>query len=198
MATAENATRPGGRTARVRADVLAAVEAEFAEHGYDGLSIDAVAARSGVHRTTVYRRWGTVDGLLIDLLAVGADDSWTPADTGSLEGDLVELNREVHASLSVQPSLTVALIAASFRTGETAAALRTFWKDRYERSELVVARAIERGEIPAHTDAHRVLLAATAPLFHQVALMRQQMSAADAEHYAHSAAETAKAGILRG
>src|SRR3954451_5268102 len=105
--------RPGGRTARVRAAVLAAVEAELAERGYDGLSIDGVAARSGVHRTTVYRRWRTVDGLLVDLLATAADDAWAPTDTGSLEGDLGELNREIHASLATHPSVTIAVVAAS-------------------------------------------------------------------------------------
>ena len=86
----------------MRADVLAAVEAELAEHGYDGLTIDAVAARSGVHRTTVYRRWKTVAGLLVDLFRAGLDDSWEPADTGSLEGDLIKLNREVHAALAAR------------------------------------------------------------------------------------------------
>lgn len=198
MAVTGNASRPGGRTARVRADVMAAVEAELAEHGYDALTIDGVAARSGVHRTTVYRRWRTVDGLLIDLLAMGVDDSWEPAETGSLDGDLVELNREIHESLAIAPSLTGAVIAASFRTAEAADALHGFWKDRYERSEVVVARAIERGEIPADTEAHRVLLTATAPLFHQLALLRQDMSVAEAERYAHDAAVAAKSGILRG
>jgi AcrR family transcriptional regulator len=177
---------------------MAAVEAELAEHGYDALTIDGVAARSGVHRTTVYRRWRTVDGLLIDLLAMGVDDSWEPAETGSLDGDLVELNREIHESLAIEPSLTGAVIAASFRTAGAADALHGFWKDRYERSEIVVARAIERGEIPADTDAHRVLLTATAPLFHQLALLRQGMSVAEAERYAHDAAAAAKSGILRG
>ncbi len=177
---------------------MAAVEAELAEHGYDALTIDCVAARSGVHRTTVYRRWRTVDGLLIDLLAVGVDDGWEPAHTGSLDGDLVELNREIHESLAIAPSLTGAVIAASFRTVEAADALHGFWKDRYERSEIVVARAIERGEIPADTDAHRVLLTATAPLFHQLALLRQDMSVAEAERYAHDAAAAARSGILRG
>jgi AcrR family transcriptional regulator len=202
MPPAENATptaeraRPGGRTARVRADVLAAVQAELAEHGYDGLTVDGVAARSGVHRTTVYRRWRTVDGLLVDLLAMGADDAWIPTDTGSLEGDLVELNREIHASLTIQPSLTAAVIAASFQTAGAATALHDFWKDRYERSEIVVTRAIDRGDIPADTDPHRVLLIATAPLFHQVALLRQDLSVADAKRYAHDAAAAAKAGIV--
>ncbi|WP_280305829.1 TetR/AcrR family transcriptional regulator [Nocardia neocaledoniensis] len=52
--------RPGGRTARNRALVLDAVLAELTEHGYDALTVDAVAARAGVHRATVYRRWRDV------------------------------------------------------------------------------------------------------------------------------------------
>ncbi len=198
MTSAGNASRPGGRSARVRADVLAAVEAELAEHGYDGLTIDGVAARSGVHRTTVYRRWGTVDRLLVDLLALGADDTWAPAETGTLAGDLAELNREIRAALTVLPSVTVAVIAASFRTPDAADALRRFWVDRYERSAVVVTRAVERGEIPAGTDAHRVLMLATAPLYHQLVLLRQSMSAQLATRFAHDAAEAAKAGLLRG
>src|SRR3954449_2137582 len=86
--------RPGGRTARIRAQVLDAVRAELGEHGYDGLSMDAVATRAGVHRTTVYRRWGDVGGLLADVLDAASDDDWQPPDTGSLEGDLEALNQE--------------------------------------------------------------------------------------------------------
>jgi AcrR family transcriptional regulator len=176
-------------------DVLKAVEAELAEHGYDGLTIDGVAARSSVHRTTVYRRWGTVAGLLADLLAAGVDDSWVPADTGSLEGDLVKLNREIHDALAVAPSLTVAVIASSFRTPEAADALRAFWEDRYSRSAVVVQRAIDRGEIPPDTGAHRVLMTATAPIYHQLVLLRQPLSRAAAEQYARDSAAAARAGI---
>ena len=188
MGEGERASRPGGRTARVRAEVLAAVQAELAEHGYDGLTIDAVAARSGVHRTTVYRRWKTVAGLLVDLLQAGLDDSWEPADTGSLEGDLIALNREVHAALTEQPSVTQAVIAASFRTPEAAEALTHFWTDRYTRSAVVVERAIRRGELPSTTDAHQLLLTATAPLYHQLVLLRQPMPRTVADHHARVAA----------
>ena len=188
MQTTDRASRPGGRTARVRSVVLAAVEAELAEHGYDGLTIDAVAARSGVHRTTVYRRWKTVAGLLVDLLQAGADDSWEPADTGSLEGDLIAVNREVHVALTARPSVTQAVIAASFRTPEAAEALTRFWADRYERTAIVVRRAVERGEIPSGTDAHQLLLTATGPLYHQLVLLRRPMSRSIADHHARVAA----------
>jgi AcrR family transcriptional regulator len=195
MTTGERASRPGGRTARVRADVLAAVEAELAEHGYDGLTVDGVAARSGVHRTTVYRRWKTVAGLLVDLLQAGLDDSWEPADTGSLEGDLVELNREVHAALTARPSVTQAVIAASFRTPEAAEALTAFWADRYRRSAVVVRRAVVRGEVDPSTDPHQVVMTATAPLYHQLVLLRQPLSRESADRYARAAASVARSGI---
>lgn len=172
----------------MRADVLAAVEAELAEHGYDELTIDAVAARSGVHRTTLYRRWKTVPGLLVDLLEAGADDTWEPADTGSLEGDLIAVNREVHAALTARPSITQAVIAASFRTAEAADALTRFWADRYARTALVVRRAVERGELAAEVDAHQLLLTATAPIYHQLVLLRQPMSRAQADRHARIAA----------
>src|SRR5690349_23989985 len=192
MQTSDRASRPGGRTARVRSEVFAAVEAELAEQGYDGLTIDAVAARSGVHRTTVYRRWKTVAGLLVDLLQAGADDSWEPADTGSLEGDLIAVNREVHAALTARPSVTQAVIAASFRTPEAAEALTRFWADRYERTAIVVRRAVERGEIPSGTDAHQLLLTATAPLYHQLVLLRQPMTRSEADHHARVAAASVR------
>ena len=48
--------RLGGRSARVREAVLGAAFAELDERGYEGFSIDAVARRSGVHKTTIYRR----------------------------------------------------------------------------------------------------------------------------------------------
>jgi AcrR family transcriptional regulator len=186
------ASRPGGRTARVRADVLAAVDAELAEQGYDGLTIDAVAARSGVHRTTLYRRWKTVPGLLVDLLRAGADDAWEPADTGSLEGDLIAVNREVHAALTARPSVTQAVIAASFRTAEAADALTRFWEDRYARTALVVRRAVARGEVRAGVDAHQLLLTATGPVYHQLVLLRQPMSRAEADHHARVAAASVR------
>ncbi|MFE1591140.1 TetR/AcrR family transcriptional regulator [Nocardia sp. NPDC058705] len=165
-------TRPGGRTARIRTQVLDAVTAELAEHGYDALSMDAVATRAGVHRATVYRRWQDVGGLLADLFSAAGDQPWHPRDTGSLRGDLAALNREIQESLTAEPSLAVALIAASFRSGEAARALQHLWDDRYTQSEVIVERAILRDELPPGTDARALLIAATAPVYHHLVLLR--------------------------
>ncbi|GAA4937360.1 AcrR family transcriptional regulator [Nonomuraea thailandensis] len=171
--SAQPRRRPGGRTGRTRAQVLDAVRAELAEHGYDGLSLDGVAARAGVHRATVYRRWRDVGGLLADVLeATTSDDDWQPQDTGSLLGDLTVLNSENLAAMTARPSIAAALIAASFRSEEAARGLRRLWEDRYARCEVIVARAVRRGELPPATDARRLLVAATAPLYHHLVLLR--------------------------
>jgi AcrR family transcriptional regulator len=189
------ARRPGGRTARTRAAVLAAVEAELLDHGVDGLTIDAVADRSGVHRATVYRRWRDVGGLLADALAAGREDGWQPADHGSLTADLVALNRDVVEHLAGERSIGRALIVASYRSPAAATALRDFLDDRYRRCEVVVERAVARGEAPAATDARRLLVAATAPLYHEILLLGGTADDALAARCATDAARAAAAGV---
>ncbi|MFP8882920.1 TetR/AcrR family transcriptional regulator [Streptomyces mangrovi] len=190
------ARRPGGRSARVREQVLDAVRAQLVEYGYDELTVDAVAARAGVHRTTVYRRWRDVGGLLADVLDAAGDDEWRPRDTGGLADDLTALNQEVYVALAERRSVTAALIAASFRSAEAADALRHFWEDRYARCETVVRRAVRRGEAPAGTDARALLIAATAPLYHQLVLLRTPPDPRLPGRAARAAAVAAAAGAF--
>ncbi|MGW5361799.1 TetR/AcrR family transcriptional regulator [Actinopolymorpha pittospori] len=186
--------RPGGRSARNRAAVLAAVEGELVEHGFDGLTVEGVAARSGVHRTSVYRRWGDVGGLLADLLRAGQEDDWRPSDTGSLSADLTALGREVLTALHTEPPVMRAVVGASFRSTVAAKALRDFWADRYRRCRVVVERAIDRGEVRPGTDPDTVLVAATAPLFHAGLLLGTTFTDADVVRHANATAIAARAG----
>ncbi|GAA5035645.1 TetR/AcrR family transcriptional regulator [Actinopolymorpha pittospori] len=186
--------RPGGRSARNRAAVLAAVEGELVEHGFDGLTVEGVAARSGVHRTSVYRRWGDVGGLLADLLRAGQEDDWRPSDTGSLGADLAALGREVLTALHAEPPVMRAVVGASFRSAAAAQALRDFWADRYRRCRVVVERAIYRGEVPPGTDPDTVLVAATAPLFHTGLLLGTTFTDADVLRHANGTTIAARAG----
>ncbi|MCF3960874.1 TetR/AcrR family transcriptional regulator [Streptomyces fuscigenes] len=172
-ATTARDRRPGGRTARIRAQVLDAVRAELAEGGHEGLTVEGVATRANVHRTTVYRRWRDVGGLLADVIAAAGEIDWQPPDTGSLSGDLTALNEEIQESLLVRPSLARALMAASFHSEQAARAQTRLWADRYAQCGILVERAVERGELPArHTDARSLLMAATAPVYHHLVLQR--------------------------
>ncbi|MBD0735853.1 TetR/AcrR family transcriptional regulator [Streptomyces sp. CBMA29] len=189
--------RPGGRTARVRAQVLDAVRAELAESGHEGLTIEGVATRAGVHRATVYRRWRDVGGLLVDVIGAAGEIDWRPPDTGSLLGDLTALNQEIQESLVVRPSFAVALMAASFHSEQAARAQRQLWAVRYAQCEILVERAVERGELPApRTDARSVLIAATAPVYHELVLLRADPDPRLPERAAHAAALAAAAGAF--
>jgi AcrR family transcriptional regulator len=178
------ATRPGGRTARTRERVLDAVASLLLEGGYDALTMDAAAARSGVHRTTLYRRWRDTGSLLAESLDAAREQAWEPPDTGSLLDDLVVINRQIVAALTEEPSITRALITASFRSPAAAQALRSFWEDRYASAAVVVERAAGRGEAAEDADARTVLIASCAPVFHELLLMRSPASDDIADRYA--------------
>ncbi|MEU8499134.1 TetR/AcrR family transcriptional regulator [Streptomyces lavendulae] len=205
--------RTGGRSARVRSQVVEAVGTLLVESGYDALTVDAVAERAGVHRTTVYRRWRDVGGLLADLLDAAADDGWRPADTGSLEDDLTALNQEVYEALrpggadaadgsgsgsgsGSGGNLTTALIAASFRSAQAAGALTRFWEGRYARSAQVSDRAVERGELRPGVDARALLVTATAPLYQELLLLRSAPDPELPRRAARAACAAARAGVF--
>ena len=65
------------------------------------VSLDGVAARAEVHKTTVYRRWRTKESLVLDAMLEQAARTVAVPDTGSLRGDLLELARR---SVAIQTS----------------------------------------------------------------------------------------------
>ncbi|WAS95673.1 TetR/AcrR family transcriptional regulator [Nannocystis punicea] len=82
--------------------VLAATLTEVARAGYHGLRIDDVAARAGVNKTTVYRRWPTKQELVRDALLSIATETFSTPDTGSLRTDLLAYARR-NAELATKP-----------------------------------------------------------------------------------------------
>src|SRR5262245_11470563 len=79
--------RVQGRSARVLESVLQAALEELGRVGYAALRIDDVAARSGVNKTTIYRRWPSKPELIAAVLEQ-VKAPVTDFDTGSLEGDV--------------------------------------------------------------------------------------------------------------
>lgn len=160
--------------------------------GFDDLTVDAIAARAGVHRATLHRRWGDVGGLLAAALDDSAGGDWTPPDIGTLVGDLRALGDEVGSALAEPDSVTAAVIAASFRSPVAAEAMRRFLADRYARSEVVVTRAVERGEVAPGADPQAVLVAATAPVYHCALILGAVPDEAAVRRYAEIAAAGAE------
>lgn len=191
--------RPGGRTARVRTAVLDAAADVLAEHGIAGLDLTEVAARAGVGKTTVYRRWGNANALLTDLLVDMAETSLPRSDTGSLLGDL-RANADLVRRTLVDPrqgALFKALIAAATADARTADALAGFYQRRTTEWAPCVVQAIERGEIPPETDPVEVIRAVSAPLYSRLLLTGEPLDDAAADQAARAAAASAAAGAYR-
>lgn len=101
------------RGARRAGAIFDATLTLLAERGYDGLTIEGVAARSGVNKTTIYRRWPSKDRLLGAALLDSALVEPDVPDTGSPAGDLRELVRHVTRLLTEEPVASVATAALS-------------------------------------------------------------------------------------
>ncbi len=194
----EPARRPGGRSARIRAAVLDATLAELADGGYDQLTVEAVAARSGVHKATLYRRWGGIDGLIADVLARSGEEPWKVPDTGSLRGDLHAITEMIYSGFTDPERGAVPrnLIVAALRSSQAAEALTTFFETQHALAAEVVARAVRRGEVPEGTDLVDVVRTACAPLYYRLFVTGEPLDEVAAQRAAEAALAAARAGAF--
>ncbi|MEU5256897.1 TetR/AcrR family transcriptional regulator [Streptomyces longwoodensis] len=189
--------RPGGRTARVRAAVLRAAGDAMAEGGFAHLDLADIARRAEVGKTTVYRRWGSVTGLVADLLTDMAEQSLPRTETGSLLDDLKANARLVQRTLTDprQGALFKAVIAAATCDARTAQALHRFYETRVEEWAPCVQQAVARGELPEDTDPHEVIRAVSAPLYYRFLTTDDHLDEATADRSAQAAVAAARAGV---
>lgn len=171
-ATSSPSARPGGRSARIRAAVYVATQELLLEMQADALTVPIVAARAGVHPTTVYRRWGSVGELLADVTANRLSGDVVVPDTGSLREDLERWAADVAVDLA-DPD-TTALMRASVGTnrpeGSTACTA-----DRRQQLDAILGRERERGgEAPSTDRAADLLLG---PLYYR-AIFRNEPAGA--------------------
>jgi AcrR family transcriptional regulator len=152
--------RPGGRSARVRAAVHTAVTDLVAEQPWGELNIPVVAQRSGVHQATIYRRWGTMSGLLNDVVAEQLARAAPVPDTGTFRGDLERYAAEAAGHVAGPLGTLVLRTAMSDlepgpRTADDPAVAA-----RRRRLQPMLDRAAARGEHPPSiADLEELLLA---------------------------------------
>lgn len=191
-------SRPGGRTAAVRDAVLRAAADLLIEDGLEGIELTAVAQRAGVGKSTVYRRWVSVPGLVADLLVDMADTSSARPSTGALRTDLLAQAKLVRRTLTDarQGRLFKAIIAAATCDAVTAKALADFYRKRIDEVAPVVVDAIARGEAPPGTDAAEVIRQLSAPLYYRFLTDTRPLTTADAERAVAVTMAAVEAGIF--
>ncbi|MCM5554149.1 TetR/AcrR family transcriptional regulator [Pleomorphomonas sp. NRK KF1] len=171
MGTARGDASEGGevmdeRVRRSRAAVLAATSDLLFERGYSGVSVDEVARRSGVAKTTIYRHWPSRTDLLRDACAsIGTPQ--TAPDLGSLRADIAALMGALAEALTTARWTAVlpSIVDAGERDPDMAEMYRRLQQGYSSPFEAAIRRGIDRGELPADTDVAALAAALIGPLF---------------------------------
>jgi AcrR family transcriptional regulator len=148
------------RSAESHQAILEATLALFAEVGLQGLSIEAIAERAGVGKTTIYRRWSSKEDMIKDALDLFRSAYPIP-DTGNIRNDLLSIAQEARDVFSRNPlvSKLVIKIMAEIKTRpEIYHAFREkLVASRMQQLRQMVQAAQERGELRPDLDATLIL-----------------------------------------
>ncbi|MGH3239330.1 MAG: TetR/AcrR family transcriptional regulator [Spirillospora sp.] len=137
------------RAVRSRQVIINAAVELLVEHGLAGTTIEAIAARSGAAKTTIYRHWPDKRAVLLAAVETAVPSAAAP-DRGSLRGDLAAFTEDLARIVTTPPTsaLVPALIDAAERDAEVAGLLAHFTAQRRKPMRAAIGRAVERGEIP--------------------------------------------------
>ncbi|MBF6180887.1 TetR/AcrR family transcriptional regulator [Nocardia otitidiscaviarum] len=142
------ARRPGGRNARVRAQILAATAELVARDGIAGFRYEEVAELAGVNKTSVYRNWPDREELVVEALLRYAEDLASVADTGDIHRDLVDYLLALAAALDTPFGRTLAHAIQPARHHHTVQMLTKVLDQRVAALRRRVDTAVARGELP--------------------------------------------------
>jgi len=173
------AERPRGRPRSAIADEAireAAVDL-FAEHGFEGFSVEDVADHAGVSKATVYRRYPSKVDLIVEAASCLAADEITFPDSGNLRDDVRGLARSLVETFKTSPAGRVMPVMAFERKRypELDAGYRRFLADRKTRTRRLLQRAIERGELPPDTDVAVMGSMLVGPIFHRLMITQEPL-----------------------
>ncbi|MFR9793668.1 TetR/AcrR family transcriptional regulator [Streptomyces sp. MB22_4] len=165
MSAKSKDSRPGGRSARVRAAVHRATVDLVQEVGSEKVTIPAVARRAGVNPSSLYRRWGTVSALLADVAAQRQEEG-TPELVGDLRKDLERAAVWTLTDLSRPGGVAFFRAEVAPDLDERRAGLRECLERVSTRFHAALEAAARRGE--AAPPLERVLDHVVAPLYFRV------------------------------
>lgn len=173
-----------GRPRSVEADraILDAALHEYAAKGFDGLCVDVVAARAGVAKATIYRRYASKADLVMAACTRLAQEAAPVPDTGELRKDLrMRLGSLRDLFATVGPVIR-RLVAERGDFPELDAAHAAFVAERRAEMAVVFDRACERGELVAGYDVDVVFDQLTGPLFYRFLLHDEIVDDAYIDH----------------
>ncbi len=162
------------RVTRTHHLVLDAASELLAEEGYGGFTVDGVAARSGVAKTTIYRHWPTRAELLAATMACFHECPATP-DTGSMRTDVHLLLKQLAIELAEAPwsRSMPGMLEGAERDKDLAANQLAIFDAHASALREVLVRWQAKGELRADADLEVAFAALAGPLFFRRLVLRQ-------------------------
>ena len=138
-------------------ELLAVTLRLLQERGYEGLTLDEVAAAGRASKATMYRRWPTKAELVLAAFIEGVSQAATPPDTGSLRGDLIGIGDTVCEQSNEHASTLRAVLGEVTRNPALNDAMQQqLFDQRRAMMNQVLQRAVDRGEIDAGAINHEL------------------------------------------
>ena len=170
VAASDGIRKPGRpRSAQAERAILNATLEELAEVGFEALSIEAVAARAGVGKTTIYRRWSSKTELVLDAMSM-VHTEVPVIDTGSFRDDLrTLLTGAYHLRATLVEQLLLKVMGEVKSNPEVFQAfMERHVAPRFARITQMIERAKERGELRQDLDSSFIMALAAGPFFFEV------------------------------
>jgi AcrR family transcriptional regulator len=166
------------RSAECDRAILDAALSEYAARGLDGMSVDAVAARAGVSKATIYRRYPSKVELVAAAAMMACEESAPHVDTGSLRGDVRLVLQTLRKNLD-DPVVGAAkrmLLFDATQNDDLAHMHTDLVRRRRAATMALLERAIERGELQPDLDLEFACDALGAPIFYRHLVMHERVS----------------------
>jgi AcrR family transcriptional regulator len=166
-----NGSRRSGRSVRTHRAVMTAAAQLLAENGYASVTIEGIAARASVAKTTIYRWWSTKAAIFMELYNEVAAEMLTGLDTGSVEQDLRNLLLglfKLFTTTSAGPAM-VGMIAEAQSSPEFAKVFQEqFMAHRRNVTRKILERGVERGELQADLSIDLAIDVISGPIWYRL------------------------------
>jgi AcrR family transcriptional regulator len=148
--------------------ILDAALALLAQEGFEAMSVEAIAARAGVGKKTIYRWWSSKEALVIDALKNVQQVKNPVIDTGSFRDDLVALFRNTLQIWSSPETRNLLINLIGLMTSHPAvfqAYYDQVLADRLGQATRIVQQAQARGEVRQDLDISDILTLLAGPIW---------------------------------
>jgi AcrR family transcriptional regulator len=165
-------------------NILCATRTLLEETGFANLTMEGIAERAGVGKTTIYRRWPNKASLVLEAFLEAATKEIPFPDTGSVQEDLRQQMRRMIKLMSGREGRTIAkLIGGAQDDPELAQAFRARWLvARREEARQIIQRGKTRGELATEIDPEVLLDALYGPLYFRLLLGHAPLTPRYADH----------------